>query len=159
MLAKRSELFQLASAAFLKWDARFLNGKRGGKIKAGRRGELYIQLLPAAVGCKPFNLFPFLRLVRIVSLARGSKFCNICCTFRYVGFLFLTHTRLTERQQIPKLHITGGICSQTYKFEELRALTRRKSTIIAHIAYHVAKTLLFQPRGRCSPRPDLTRLA
>lgn len=126
MLAKRSELFQLASAAFLKWDARFLNGKRGGKIKAGRRGELYIQLLPAAMGCRPFNLFPFLRLVRLVSPVRRSSFCNICCTFRCVGFLFLTHTRLTERQQIPKLHITGGFWSRTYKFEELQTLKRGK---------------------------------
>ena len=45
MLARRSELFQLASAAFLKWDARFLNGKRGGKIQGGApRGALYTAL-------------------------------------------------------------------------------------------------------------------
>ena len=45
MLAKRNELFQLASAAFLKWNARFLDGKRGGKLKAGApRGALYTAL-------------------------------------------------------------------------------------------------------------------
>ena len=40
MLAKRNELFQLASAEFLKWNARFLDGKRGGKLRAGARGHL-----------------------------------------------------------------------------------------------------------------------
>ena len=69
----------------------------GWEVKAGRRGELYIQLLPAAMGCKTFNRFPFLRLVLLQGSTRRASFV-IFAIPRYAASFFLTRTlRLAER--------------------------------------------------------------